>query len=76
MIQTNCNRLSAIAEMQKYCDANDVVSFAELSRYARNNRRDWFMYLCNNATVMVMRDYLEARSWEKLNSDRNCEEMG
>lgn len=69
VIQTNCDRLTAIAEMQEFCDDNDVVSFAELNRYARNNRRDWFMYLCNSATV-VMRDYLKARSWEKLNSDR------
>ena len=76
MIQTNCDRLSAIAEMQEYCDDNDVVSFAELSRYAMNNRHDWLMYLCNNATVMVMRAYLEARLLEKLNSYRNCEEMG
>lgn len=70
MIQTNCNRPSAIAEMQEYCDANDVVSFAELSRYARNNRSDWFRYLCNNATVIMMYAYLEARLLEKLNSDR------
>lgn len=73
VVQTNCDRLSAIAEMQEYCDDNDVVSFAELCRYARNSRRDWFMYLCNSATV-VMRDYLKARSWEKkLNSGRTVE---
>ena len=70
MIQTNCDRLTAIAEMQEYCDDNDVVSFAELNRYARNNRRDWFRYLCNNATVIMMYAYLEARLLEKLNSDR------
>lgn len=69
MIQTNCDRLTAIAEMQEYCDDNDVVSFAELNRYARNNRSDWFRYLCNDDTA-VMRDYLKARSLEKLNSDR------
>lgn len=69
MIQTNTDRLSAIAEMQQFCDDNDVVSFAELNRYARNNRRDWFMYLCNSATV-VMRDYLKARTWEQQNSGR------
>lgn len=56
--------------MQEYCDDNDVVSFAELNRYARNNRRDWFMYLCDNATVVMMYQYLEARLLEKLNSDR------
>ena len=67
VVQTNCDRLNAISEMQQFCDDNDVVSFAELNRYARNNRRDWFMYLCNSATV-VMRDYLKARAWEKANS--------
>lgn len=64
VIQTNCDRLQAIGEMQQWCDDNDVDSFAELSRYARNNRRDWFMYLANSATV-VMQGYLKSRAWEK-----------
>lgn len=63
VIQTNCDRLQAIEEMQQWCDENNCTSFAELNRYARNNRRDWFMYLANSATV-VMREYVKSLKWE------------
>lgn len=57
------DRYIAIREMINWCRENIVVSYAELFRYAMDNRQDWFRVLCDNGTVVV-KEYLKSSSWE------------
>lgn len=56
------SKYKAVSEMIDFCVDNNVVSYAYLLEYARENRSDWFRVLCDNATV-VMKEYLKSREW-------------
>ena len=62
-VQTNVDRLDAIEQMQQWCDDNNVFSMAELNRYARANRRDWFRVL-NTSAIVPMDSYVKSLKWE------------
>lgn len=53
----------AIADIIDYCDTYGVVSYAQLLRYCRHERMDWFRVLCDNGTVVV-KEFLKSKSWE------------
>lgn len=53
----------AIREMIHFCRENNIYSYAELFRFAMDNRQDWFRVLCDNGTVVV-KEYLKSSSWE------------
>lgn len=53
----------AIREMINFCRQNNIYSYAELFRFAMDNRQDWFRVLCDNGTV-VLKEYLKSSSWE------------
>lgn len=57
------DRYIAIREMITFCRDNLIFSYAELFRYAMDNRQDWFRVLCDNGTVVV-KEYLKSSSWE------------
>lgn len=57
------DKFKAIEEMQDFVDANLTISFAQLFRYARSERRDWFRVLCESS-ALVMREYIKSVSWE------------
>lgn len=57
------DKFKAIEEMQDFVDANLTISFAQLFRYARAERRDWFRVLCESS-ALVMREYIKSVSWE------------
>lgn len=56
------DKYKSIREMMEWCDDNNVVSYAELITYAREDRFDWFRILCDSGTV-VMKEYLKSKVW-------------
>ena len=57
------DRYVAIGEMIDYCVEHTIYSYAELLRYARHERSDWFRILCDSGT-MVMKEFLKSFRWE------------
>lgn len=66
LIDSPSDKFSCIAEMMDYCDSNDIHSFAELARYARDNENTWFRCLCTNGSLF-MKEYLKSLTWERKN---------
>lgn len=58
------DKYNAISEMIDFCENNGILSYAELLRYCKQERFDWFRILCDNGTV-VMKEYLKSKSWEE-----------
>lgn len=58
------DKYKALGEMEDFCDKYDIVSFYLLTKYARNNRPDWYRILCDCGTVF-MREFLNSRKWSK-----------
>lgn len=52
----------ALGEMQDFCEEYNVMSFYLLSKYARQNRPDWYRILCDCGSV-YMREYLKSKKW-------------
>lgn len=52
-----------IEQMQDWCDEQGIRSYAELSRYARKERKDWWRILCDIGSLQ-MYSYLKSASWE------------
>lgn len=57
----------AIQEMMDFVDENGNYSFADLMRYARSNRSDWFRALCDNSCY-VMKEYCKSAQWTSENN--------
>lgn len=47
------DKYRAIGEMMDFCRANQIISFAELMMYCKNERYDWFRCLCDNASYCM-----------------------
>lgn len=56
------DKYKAMSEMCDFCDQYNINSFYLLSKYARNQRQDWYRTLCDNGT-MFMKEYLKSRQW-------------
>lgn len=65
--QTLCmldtDKVKLIAEMQAFCDENDIFSYAELSDYAAIYHYSWYRALQLNCSMPMM-FYLKSRQWE------------
>lgn len=57
------DKYNSIAEMMDFCDRNNIISYAGLIRYARDNNEVWFRILCDSGT-MVMKEFIKSRTWE------------
>ena len=68
MIELPQDRYTMIAEMIDFCEQEDIVSYADLLKYARTNNRAWFITLCDTATMPIV-NYLKSRYWT-INSRR------
>lgn len=56
------DRYKAVREMISFCEQNQIVSYAELLRYASVHQDTWFRVLCDSGTI-VMKEYLKSVSW-------------
>lgn len=55
---------TVLADITRWCDDNGVVSFRELSNYARENKPDWWRVLTSSRTVFL-KAYLQSAAWER-----------
>lgn len=72
------DRYKAIGDMIDYCVENGIYSYAQLLRYARSERFDWFRVLCDSGTL-VMREFLKSHYWSDMtlkNDGRQSQEDG
>lgn len=60
------DKYTALAEMQDFCDKYNVISFYQLSNYARKNRSDWYRILSDCGSVF-MREWLKSKQWSQDN---------
>lgn len=58
-IKNKLNKSEVIGEIMEYCDANRVYNLAQLMRYAKTNREDWFNVMINGSTY-VIKEYMQA----------------
>ena len=54
-------------EMAEYCLDHDITSYAGLMDYARENRSDWFMRLCNKGGCRLLVSYFKK---QRLNNKK------
>ncbi len=64
------DRYRALGEIVDFCDAEGIVSYAELVSYARVYRTDWFRVLADSGTYFVS-EYLKSKAWT-TNQASNC----
>lgn len=66
------DRYKAIGDMIDFCVEQRIYSYAQLLRYARMERFDWFRVLCDSGTL-VMREFLKSHYWSEtaLKSEKN-----
>lgn len=63
MITLATDKYSAIGEMIEFCIQNEIVSYARLLLFAKENRQDWFRVLCDNGTMTIVQ-FLKSHYWE------------
>lgn len=56
------DKYKAIDEIMDFCDDNNILSYRDLLRYCRKERRDWFRVLCDNGSYVVL-EYLKSAKW-------------
>lgn len=71
VVEGTSDKVKAIAEMEDFCEEQGIVSYATLSRYARQQRPDWYRVLVWNGRHI--KDVLKSREWELR---RQMEEAG
>lgn len=62
------DKYKAVSEMMDYVDENMITSLAQLMKYARMERMDWFRTLCDSSSY-VLREYIKSNYWEMKNED-------
>lgn len=60
------DKYRAIGEMMDFCRTNQIISFAELMVYCKNERYDWFRCLCDNASY-CMSKFLRSLEYDMSN---------
>lgn len=73
-IGTASDRTKAIREMIAWIEENDIISFAELLRYASVNRSDWFDCLTTSGAY-ITKEYIKSRWWELHGKDKGGEPL-
>lgn len=63
LIGTAFDKAKSIREMIDYIEKNDVTCWADLVRYASNERSDWFDTLINSGAY-VTKEYIKSRTWK------------
>lgn len=69
LISSDIDRLRSLKEMEDWVDANGVVLYAALSKYAREERPDWYRILTKSATIH-MTQYLKSKQYERREKEK------
>lgn len=64
LITSEIDREHIIIEMEQFCDDNNILCYATLSRWARDNRPDWHRVL-NSSCTIHMTAYLKSLQYEQ-----------
>lgn len=56
------DKYRVIGEMIDFCENNNVLSYAELLMWSRENKFEWFRVLCDSGTY-VIKEYLKSKTW-------------
>lgn len=62
LIESASDKYSSIGEMIDFCEQEDIVSYADLIIYARENNISWFKVLCDSGTLPIVQ-FLKSRYW-------------
>lgn len=61
------DKYRVIGEMIDFCEANNIISYAQLLTWCRKNKFEWFRVLCDSGTY-VIKEYLKSMAWEINNN--------
>ena len=56
------DKYASIADMIDFCETNQIRSYAQLLKYCKDERQDWFRVLCDNGTY-VLKEFLKSADW-------------
>lgn len=56
------DKIEAIAEMETFAEEQGIDCYAVLSKYARENRRDWYRVLVGSGGRHI-KDYMQSMTW-------------
>lgn len=68
LVEGTADKVQAIAEMEDFIEEQGIDSYAVLSRYARQNRPDWYRVLVWNGRHL--KDVMQAKVWERREQAR------
>lgn len=70
------DELHIVADMQQYCDDNEVTSYMEFKLYVKKNRPDWYSVLRKRNVARFIGTYIaslrrELKSKRRMSKPRN-----
>lgn len=66
------DKVAAIAEMETFAEEQGIDCYATLSKYARENRRDWYRILVGGGGRHI-KDFMQSMTWEaKRDAERRA----
>lgn len=70
IINLPADKYSAIGEMMDFVKQYNILSFAQLMIYARDNKETWYRSLCDSS-AFIMREFIKSYFWETRNLQNN-----
>lgn len=64
LINLPSDRYAAIGEMIDFVQEYNILSFAQLVIYSRQNKEDWYRSLCDNS-AFFMKEFIKSYFWEQ-----------
>ena len=65
-VQTSSiNKYEIIADIIRYCQANNIDCLADIIEYALENDETWFHVLAEGSSSFMLANYLKSRTWRK-----------
>lgn len=68
------DKYTAVSEMIDFCEENNIYSYAQLLKYARTYKMDWFRVLCDCGTYVIKEFLLDVRQHGYDNERKNIDE--
>lgn len=70
IINLPTDKYSAIGEMMDFVKQYNILSFAQLMIYARDNKDTWYRSLCDSS-AFIMREFIKSYFWEQRELTKN-----
>lgn len=69
LIGLRFDRYKVIADIIDFIDDQGIESFADLLRFSKEHKPQWFRALCDNSAYVINK-YLKSVTWERINGER------